>query len=220
MRVWIATAAACLALSLLAAPAGAATKTVRARVDNTFSPATVSIRPRDSVTFVNVVGGEAHNVAWIGGSPPPTPANPSTDPWSFSRPFPAAGTFAFFCQSHTDSTGTEGMTGRVVVDGTAPTVTRISRTPGRSRVILNFTSSEAGTGVGTILRKSGRTFRVLGPTSFTARRGANTRTITRTSEARSPDKLTPGTYRITFRVRDAAGNQSSLKTVTFTITQR
>jgi plastocyanin len=223
MRVRIAIIAAGLALALVlpAAPAGAVTKTVRALPDNVFSPASVFIRPGDTVRFVNL-GGE-HNVAWRGGAFPTEPNPANTTAWTVTRPFPSTTpnrTFGFFCTVHADAAGTEGMIGRVVVDRTAPTVTRVGATPGRSRVTLRFRSSEAGTVVGTILRRSGRSFRALGPTTFPARSGDNVRTLTRTSEGRSSDRLTPGVYRITFRVRDAAGNRSSLKTVNFTIVMR
>jgi plastocyanin len=223
MRVRVAIVAGCLALVLAceAAPAGAVTKTVRARPGDVFSPSTVFIRPGDTVRFTNPSGGE-HNVAWKDGfATQPNPA--STANWTVARSFAATtpnSSFGFFCTVHSDAAGNEGMIGRVVVDRTPPTVTRVSRTPGRSRVVLSFTSSEAGNVVGTILRRSGRTFKALGPTTFAARKGANTRTLTQTSEGRRSDKLTPGTYRITFRVHDPAGNRSSLKTVNFTISLR
>jgi plastocyanin len=221
MRARIAMVIAGLALAATAEPALAATKTVRTRVGDTYSPATTYVRPGDTVRFVNSSGGE-HNVAWRDGfRTQPNPASFSI--WTVFRAFPPTTpnrTFGYFCTVHANSAGTEGMIGRVVVDRTPPSVTSVARTPGRSRVTLAFNSSEVGTLVGTILRRTGRTYTVLGPLSFSVRRGANSRVVTQTSEGRRSDRLTPGTYRITFRVRDLAGNLSSLKTVNFTITRR
>jgi plastocyanin len=222
MRARIVMVAAGLALAATAEPALAATKTVRTRLGDTFSPATTFVRPGDTVRFVNSSGGE-HNVAWRGAAFPTQPNPASFEMWTVLRTFPTTTpnrTFGYFCTVHANTAGTEGMIGRVVVDRTPPTITLVSRTPGRSRVTLSFTSSEAGAFVGTVSRRSGRTFTTLGPLSFTVRRGTNTRVVTQTSEGRRSDRLTPGTYRITFRVRDPAGNLSSSRTVNFTITQR
>ena len=215
-------AVAGLALAAAAEPALGVTKTVRTRVGDTFSPGTTYVRPGDTVRFLNSSGGE-HNVAWRGAAFPTAPNPASFEMWTVLRLFPRTTpnrTFGFFCTVHADSTGTSGMIGRVVVDRTPPTVTSVARTPGRSRVTLAFNSSEVGTFVGTVLRRSGRRYTALGPLTFAVRRGANSRIVTQTSEGRRSDRLTPGTYRITFRVRDLAGNVSSLKTVNFTITLR
>ena len=223
MRARVAIVVAFLALAAAAEPALAATKTVRTRVGDTFSPATTYIRPGDTVRFVNSSGGE-HNVAWRGGVFATEPNPASFSMWTVLRRFALTTpnrTFGYFCTVHADAAGTEGMIGRVVVDRTPPTVTSVGRTPGRSRVTLTFTSSEAGSFVGTVSRKTGRTtYTVLGPLSFSVARGRTSRVVTQTSEGRRSDRLTPGTYRITFRVRDFAGNLSSSKTVNFTITLR
>src|SRR3954471_17248465 len=95
---------------------------VQTTSSNTFSPATLTVHPGDSVTFSNPTGG-FHNVAWVEGtfddgqqaSPPdPNPAWP-TNP---TRTFSAEGTYHFYCEQHGTPQGA-GMAGVVTV-GAAP----------------------------------------------------------------------------------------------------
>lgn len=84
----------------------AASATVTAQSDDTFSPAAVTINAGDTVTWTN--GGGNHNVVLEG-----TALNtPSTTAWTLPpQQFNQAGTFSYFCQVHRAI----GMTGTVTV---------------------------------------------------------------------------------------------------------
>jgi plastocyanin len=83
---------------------------------NVFNPKTLTINAGDTVTFVN--GGGFHNVDASDGSF--TNGSPSSDPWTFTQPFPNAGTFGFYCEVHGSAAGT-GMAGSITVKAaTAP----------------------------------------------------------------------------------------------------
>ncbi|HMM55998.1 MAG: hypothetical protein DYH18_03360 [Xanthomonadales bacterium PRO7] len=102
-----------LALSPIAAQA--ATYTITAR-NFEFDPPSVSINVGDTVTWVN--GGGNHNVvaddnSYVSGAP-------STDKWSFSHTFTAAGTSRFFCAEH-GGPGGVGMAGIVQVNSVSTT---------------------------------------------------------------------------------------------------
>jgi len=91
--------------------------TVRA-TGNTFSPAVVNLLPGGTVTFTN--DGGRHNVnasgsqtfrCAVGCDAQGGNGNPSTDGWSFTVTFPAAGTTNFVCDEHV----AVGMTGQIIV---------------------------------------------------------------------------------------------------------
>ena len=99
-------------------PAGPQTHTVQALANNTFSPATLTIRVGDTVRWENA-GGGMHNVAANDGSfrcsngcdGAGGNGDPSTANWQFSRVFSAVGTIDYNCETHV----AVGMTGRVTV---------------------------------------------------------------------------------------------------------
>ncbi|HWL36010.1 MAG TPA: plastocyanin/azurin family copper-binding protein [Frankiaceae bacterium] len=94
--------------------------------ENRFTPATVRIKPGDTVTW-QYAGGSGHNVTsssanWDKSDPvgPPALLNFTTEA-TFSR----AGTYRYVCTTHEDV----GMKGTVIVEGTvkpSPTKTRTS----------------------------------------------------------------------------------------------
>lgn len=112
-------AAAGAALGVL--PALAANPTVHARDDLTFGPATVTVAPGETVTWVN--DGGNHNVHFDGEALG-TPAAPSRT-WSepVTRTFGKEGTYRYYCDPHEDA----GMVGTVVVK--APPTTGTTTAP-------------------------------------------------------------------------------------------
>jgi plastocyanin len=110
-------------LALVLAPAArAAHFNVSATGQLTFVPSTITINVGDSVTWTNT-SGITHNVFALDGSfrcasgcddqgGDGTPAGS----WTFTRTFNKAGSIPYECQVH----GSMGMTGTIVVQGTAP----------------------------------------------------------------------------------------------------
>ena len=77
---------------------------------NVFTPRSLTINAGDTVTFVN--GGGFHNVvaddnSFTSGAP--------SDTWTFTQPFPNAGTFPYYCQIH-GGPGGVGMSGSIIVN--------------------------------------------------------------------------------------------------------
>jgi plastocyanin len=193
-----------------------------------FSPSTITINPGETVTFTNADGG-THNLAWDDGKVAPNPPSPSPSwPPNVSRSFPTPGRYRFYCQMHGGKNGF-GMSGIVLVrnadgtippppDTTPPSLGKVTASPGKKRVTLTFSSSEKGTASGTINRKNSKgKFKKFGGVSFSAKKSSsNSITIKKTSAGTG---LTTGTFSISFRVKDAAGNSSSKKTVSFVITR-
>jgi plastocyanin len=98
-----------LALGLLllaAAPASAATRTVRVE-DFAFKGSPTRISPGDSVRWRFLDANAAHNVASRGT--PRFKSSPSQRSGSYTVRFAKAGTYRYVCTIH------PGMTGRVVV---------------------------------------------------------------------------------------------------------
>ena len=89
---------ALLAALLLAAPAYAATRTVRL-VDNRFGPSSLSVRAGDTVVFRNA-GERPHNVV-TAGRPPRRFASPLLRPGqSYRRRLSRRGTYRLVCTLH------------------------------------------------------------------------------------------------------------------------
>jgi plastocyanin len=101
----------CAIAGAFATGAGAADQTVSALSSNEFSAAEVTVTQGEHVTFMNV-GGQ-HNVRFDGESDG-TPADATTDQWSFTRTFDATGDFRFYCERH-GGPGGSGMAGIVHV---------------------------------------------------------------------------------------------------------
>jgi plastocyanin len=107
---------------LVMAPAHAATKNVSAGAANTFAPASITVRPGDTVVWTNT-GGFGHTVTSSSGNwskNDSIPVQTTTTSYLFDK----AGTYRYFCSTH--GTATSGMRGTVVVAGTKP---RPSKTP-------------------------------------------------------------------------------------------
>ena len=102
---------AVLSLALLVtAPLAAATHNVTVGPDTAFHPAQLTIQAGDTVVWTNI--GGLHNVHADDNS---FGNSVSTDAWTFSRTFNAAGTVGYHCQEH-GGPGV-GMFGTITVQG-------------------------------------------------------------------------------------------------------
>jgi len=101
---------AVLILALLATPVMAATHNVTVGPDTAFHPAQLTIQAGDTVVWTNA--GGLHNVHADDNS---FGNSVSTDAWTFSRTFAAAGTVGYHCQEH-GGPGV-GMFGTITVQG-------------------------------------------------------------------------------------------------------
>ena len=95
---------------MMAAPSFAANATVELRVDNTFSPAAVTVNTGEKVTFKWVEG--FHDVVFTDGV---KSAMGDVAGTTYDRTFTAAGTFEYVCSIHKSV----GMKGTVTVVGAA-----------------------------------------------------------------------------------------------------
>jgi plastocyanin len=198
-----------------------------------FSPTSITVNPGETVSFSNGDNG-THNVAWDDNGVPPTPSMP-TFAWGTTVPkrtFTTPGVYRFYCTNH-GGPGGAGMSGKVTVlnpdgtvppggtppaDKTPPSITGLKTSVGKKRFTLKFSSSEKGSGSGKLERKNSHgQYKKFGDVSFSVKKSSsNSITIKKTSSGKS---LTTGKFRVSFRVKDAAGNNSSKKTATFTITR-
>jgi plastocyanin len=194
-----------------------------------FSPTSITVMPGEKLTFTNADSG-THNVAWDDNGVPPTPSSPSSV-WTTtpSRTFTVPGVYRFYCQMHGGTNGF-GMSGKVTVlqqngqpppttsppDRTAPSIAGLSASAGRKRFTLKFSSSEKGSASGKLERKNSHgVYKTFGAVSFSVKKSSsNSITIKQTSAGRT---LTTGKFRVSFRVKDTAGNNSSKKSATVTI---
>jgi plastocyanin len=233
MRKQIAAIPALTGVLFFAAAPALADQNVKTQGGNlypAFSPSSITINPGETVTFSNGDNG-THNVAWDDSGVPPAPSMP-TSAWGTTVPkrtFTTPGVYAFYCQNHGGPNGV-GMSGKVTVlnpngtpppgatpDTTAPTIGKLTAAAGKKRVTLKFSSSEAGKASGKLERQNSHgKYKKFGDVSFGVNAGNNSRTIKKTSAG---TKLTLGKFRVSFRVKDAAGNNSVKKTATFTITR-
>jgi plastocyanin len=154
--------------------------------------------------------------------------------------FTAAGTYNFICQEHPNMKGTVqvGAAGGTTTttttmppptqtettqtqttpaaDTTAPSFTgTVKRKASRTSLILTFSASEDGTLHATVARRapSARSFRRVGRASVPVHKGRNTVKLPR----KAAGKLRRGSYRVTLRLEDAAGNVSSRRILKFKI---
>jgi plastocyanin len=87
--------------------------TVQVLANNTFSPATVTIGPGESVTWEWEEGVGRHNVVPDGEEP--EPSGVLTDgPFTYTYTFDTPGTYGYYCIAH-GAPGGVGMSGTVVV---------------------------------------------------------------------------------------------------------
>lgn len=89
--------------------------------DFMFAPNAVTINVGDSVQWDNM--GGLHNVVADDNSF--TSGAPSSEPWSFTQPFPLPGTYNYYCAVH-GAPGGVGMSGQVLVQGDARFRARLS----------------------------------------------------------------------------------------------
>src|SRR5918912_1371511 len=219
MRRLAASIPAVLALALATAPSLAADESVQATTSNTFSPASVTIAPGESVTWTNV-GGNPHNVHFDDGfTDPPTP---SSSNWTTKRTFDAPGDYRYHCDFH----GT-AMSGRVVVmdpnapppDTTAPDIDSLRVNPStfcnkasdmcpKRGARLRFSIDEAAAVAGTIIRrKDGKR---VGTLKLDAKVGSNDVKFTGRG-------LKNGKYLLQLVATDAAANKSAVNKPGFKI---
>jgi plastocyanin len=200
---------------LAASSAVADNQTVDATPNDVFSPAKIAVKPGETVTFTN--SGGNHNVVWNDGKEPPEPATdlePSQWPSAggVARTFPTSGKFRYYCVAHGDRNVDFGMVGYVYVNPVGaipPAVTGLTASATRTKATLKFRSSRAGKAKATFFRKSGRRFVRSGSSSFSARLGRTTKTVTRA--------FTKGSWRVEVVVTDANKLASDKRSKTFTV---
>lgn len=122
-------------VTVLGATGGRVTVTTPNR---TFSPASVTIAPGDTVTWV--FSEAVHNVTFTGAQPPGGHIGDTNPGVSVDRVFPTAGTYDYDCTRHS------GMTGRVVVQASGSgTYSALAITPASAAIgvgdALQFTAT-------------------------------------------------------------------------------
>ncbi len=198
----------------LALPASTSAATVDVGAANfSFTPATVTIVPGDTVKWTNNGGG--HNVHFEDGQfdQPMDPSPVWPDP--VQRTFPTAGRFAYHCEQHKDS----GMTGVVTVkapDGTTPPPTltppptvktlKLAHAK-RGAIKVKLRSSAAATARVTLARRSRGRYRKV----KALKRKLGDKTVTVTFRRRGGKPLKPGRYRVTVKLTDSSGNSGPAK---------
>jgi len=205
-----------LAVALAAPAAIAANQGVVAQPSNLFTPRLSAVKPGETVTFTNAGGG--HNVNWNDGGVPPTPsqpADPSGWPAVNSRTFTRPGRYRFYCAAHGDRSVDVGMYGYVYVNAAGllpPALSGVHASGSRAGARLTFRVSRAGRATAAVFRRSGRRFVRFGTATFSARRGANSRLLTRAGRT-----LSAGSYRLDLTVTDVNHVTSDPRSVRFTI---
>jgi plastocyanin len=215
IRRLILAALAGIAVLLAASSAVADNQTVDATPNDVFSPAKIAVKPGETVTFTN--SGGNHNVVWNDGKEPPEPATDlDASQWppvgQVARTFPASGKYRYYCIAHGDKNVDFGMVGYVYVNPVAqipPALTGLKASATRTKATLKFRSSRAGKAKATFFRKSGSRFVRSGSSSFSARSGLTTKTITRA--------FTKGGWRVDVVVTDANKLASDKRSKTFTV---
>jgi plastocyanin len=234
MRSLGVAAAVAVAALAPAATASAADQTIQAvdangTVDNSWSPASVSVAVGDTVTWSFAGASEPHNVEsdspnWTLASPIATTNHP---PASYT--FTAAGNYAFVCRVHPTS-----MKGTVTVgDAPPPPPPPLSEQPFRNDqpgpAVLEITDDTRPTlsrvQTSRIAHGVRVRFRVSEPARVTVRvkrgrRLVKSRTVrlaragSRTINLRG---LPPGSYRIDVLAHDSADNRSRIKRARVTV---
>jgi plastocyanin len=210
----------------LAAPAAAAPATVTV-ANKQFGPSAVSIVAGETVTWKFNESG--HDVAGSGWS-----GNTSFGTGTFTRTFPAAGTFSYVCEAHSSMKGTVTVTGSAapapapapapaapgvpriglpISDVVAPRLAgaRASVPQGRLRPRLSVDLSE-DSWIAIVPRRVGASTDMPAVVRH-AVKGANRITL-RLGHLRS------GRYRLRIRAVDAAGNWSPVQRVTLRVAGR
>jgi plastocyanin len=79
-------------------------KTVNATPSEVFTPATLTVKAGDAVTFA--FGGVAHNVFFDAAAGAPADIPNATENASVQRTFPTAGSYSYTCHIHPSMHGT------------------------------------------------------------------------------------------------------------------
>jgi plastocyanin len=204
-----------LAGTLIAAPAHAQTADRTVSIgNNAFSPAELTITQGEVVNWVwtgpdknhsTTTSGEGQTT-WDSDPLDPTPEPPEGD--RFSKEFPYEGTFEYYCKTHPTT-----MLGRIIVVGQdrnafppAPDVDppefgtlRVSA----KRRWIRFRLNENASVVGQMRGPMRRTLKLSGKLG--------------TNVMRLPKRLKKGRYGVNLRATDAAGNESLVARVKFTL---
>jgi plastocyanin len=201
-----------VALAVTTSPASAATHQVNVG-NNAFSPAELTITQGDVVTWTWVGPDTDHSTTttaeglttWDSDRGNPSPNHPVGDKFSWN--FPNSGEFAYYCKVH------DFMTGKIIV---APKVNNPNPPPGDvaapefgtlsvnlTRRVVRFRLTEAASVVGKMRGPVRKTLKL------SARSGVNLLKL--------PRKLKKGRYGLNLRATDAAGNESLVARVKFTI---
>lgn len=210
-----------IVLLMFALGAHAANVTVTATSSLTFTPATVTINPGDTVTFKN--GGGFHNVAsdtglfrcasgcdGAGGN-----GNLSSASWSATVTFNNPGTFGYFCEQH-GGIGGVGMAGKVIVNGSAASPDFSIATDSGSLSVTQGASATMGVTLTPANGFSGNvTYSVSGlPAGVTASFNANSATR-ETVTLNASGSATTGNALI--QIQATSGNLSHSTSLTLTV---
>lgn len=203
-----------LAGAALAAPAHAFGATRQVSVgNNAFSPAELTITEGDVVTWTWTGPDTNHSTTttaegqttWDSAPGNPFPNEPAGKKFSWN--FPNAGEYAYFCKTHSF------MTGRIVVQ---------PRVNNPNPPTPDTEPPEFGTLTVSAKRRQIR-FRLDEPADVVGRmRGPMRRTLKLSAKAgpnvmRLPKRLKKGRYGVNLRATDAAGNESLVARVKFTL---
>jgi plastocyanin len=187
--------------ALLVLPASASANADVSIMDNFFQAKTVQIQPGESVTW-HWGTGTTHTATASAGQTIRFNSK-ERDSGTFTKTFPKAGRFTYFCQIHGPS-----MKGAVEVgsapfpDTLLPVAKSVKATPGEGSVKLGFRLSE----------KSKVKVSLSGPShkSSTKQLGKGKRSV-------SFKGLKAGKYKATVRPKDGAGNRGKAVVKRFTI---
>lgn len=202
------------AFAALASPAYGQTSDRTVSIgNNAFSPAELTISEGEVVNWIWTGPDKDHSTTthaegqttWDSAPGDPTPQPPEGD--RFSKEFPYAGTYEYFCKAHSF------MTGKIIV------VDRInSPTPPP----VDTAGPKFGTPAVQVKRRRVR-FRLDEPAQVTAKlRGPTRRTLKLSANAginvlKLPKRLKPGRYALVLRATDAADNDSVAVRVKFRV---
>ncbi len=202
------------AFAALAAPAYGQTADRTVSIgNNAFSPSELTITEGEVVNWIWTGPDKDHSTTthaegqstWDSAPGDSTPQAPEGD--RFSKEFPYAGTYEYFCKTHSF------MTGKIIVvdrinNSTPPPVDTAGPRFGTLRVSarlrrITFSLNEPAQVVGRMRGPARRTLKLSGKV------GKNV--------MRLPKRLKKGRYGVNLRATDDAGNESTVARVKFTL---
>ena len=194
--------------------------------DDFFSPASITIKINDTVTWSNSGSFNPHNVVANNGSfkvgGTPGTHDPSSAPWTGSFTFHKQGIFGYYCSQH-GGPGF-GMHGKVTVkdpnDHTPPTISGLKAQPGTLCTKQTSTCKHPGTHVKFTLSEDAGVKAAVKPDGtkkpftqvFTAKGHKGKNDVKWGAKG-----LKPGKYVLRLQATDLNGNKSKFAKITITI---